>query len=765
MARLPSTRIIRQLLPISVLGFGTSIVLFLVVSHLESASREARFRQLADQRLVAVRANVDIALNAVDMVVGHYTATPPEATDAVGFRRMVETTLGRHGFIQALSWDPRVTPDTLGHYLDLARREGRKDFSIFERDKDGNAVPVGNRPEYIPVYYIEPHKTNEKAAGFDLASHPVRRVALDQARDSGAAVATGRITLVQETGRQFGILVLAPVFRNGRGADAESNRTALLGYVSGVFRLGDLLASSVAAEEAGRSSQLVDLHLFDLSAPVESRLLAPSSSSREPDELRAGIHVAESFDVAGRNWLLVATPGHAFAEESRPLASYGMLAVALLATVFYLFYLKAGIDRAEAALGFARDMEDARRRLADAQRIAQLSHLEYEASTGHLMLGEGAALMLGLPEDMAGGAIHQVFAKVDPDMRRTLAEAFGRLDREPLDIEFRVGEEGRAVHALGRLPATGSGILISLQDVTARRAAERERAAMIERMAEAGRMESLGTLAGGIAHEINTPTQYVGDNIAFMKGGIASLLDIADAALKAHRNGGGWEEVVARVRDCDLEFLQSELPAAADQARDGTERIAHIVQAIKEFSYPSSKTPKRFDLNHMIEVATTVTRNQWKYVAELGLDLDPALPQIEAIEGEINQVLVNLIVNAAHAVAPAGEFRGDERNGRITISTRTVPDGVEIKVADNGVGISEANLRHIFELFFTTKPPGQGTGQGLAITQAIIRRHGGTIAVDSEPGKGAVFRIVLPVTAMPVTAQAGRQGTDAASGG
>lgn len=743
-----STRVLRQLLPLLLLGLGVSAALFLVVRHLERSAIEARFRQLADSRIVAVRANVDIALNAVDMVVGHYTATPPMATDAEGFRRMVQTALDKHGFIQALSWDPRVTPETLPVYLRLARREKRDGFSIFERDAAGNAVPVAHRPEYIPVYYIEPRKGNEKAEGFDLASHPVRRAALSAARDAGRPVVTGRITLVQETGEQYGVLVLAPVFEGGAGPDMERNRRNLLGYVSGVFRLGDLVASSETA--ADRGTRLVDMHLFDMSAPPDSTLLEPKGDTSTPAELQAGPHVRQSFEVAGRTWMLVATPSAAFIEGNRPFLSYASLAMGLMATLFYLVYLRSGVERAEAALRFARDMQQAKRKLSAAQAIANLGHLEYNPADGSLAVGEGAAAMLDLPDGTRGGSIDEVFAAVEPGIRRRLGDAFPRLTREPLDVEFTIGETGRIVHALGRVPtADGEPALVSLQDVTARRGAEKERATMIERMAEVGRMEALGTLAGGIAHEINTPTQYVGDNVAFMKEGIVSLLGIAGAARDALRDGGGWDEVAGRLDACDLDFLAEELPAAADQARDGTERIAHIVQAIKEFSYPSSKTPKRFDLNHMIEVAGTVTRNQWKYVAELDLDLDPALPPVCAIEGEINQVLVNLIVNAAQAVAakvgPDGGQDGGQGLGHIRISTRQVPAGVELAVSDDGIGIPRENLRRIFELFFTTKPPGQGTGQGLSITHSIIHRHGGSIAVDSEPGQGATFRVVLPL--------------------
>lgn len=217
------------------------------------------------------------------------------------------------------------------------------------------------------------------------------------------------------------------------------------------------------------------------------------------------------------------------------------------------------------------------------------------------------------------------------------------------------------------------------------------------------------------AYEDRTPVQYVGDNIVFMKEGIASLLD--------------------------LDFLEAELPAAATQALDGTGHIAKIVQAIKAFSYPSSKSAHPIDLNHMIDVVSMVTRNQWKYVAQMECDLAPDLPKVLAVGGEINQVLVNLVVNAAQAIAE----KGDLSPGRITVRTRNLGQEVELTVADTGSGIPPGNLKQVFEMFFTTKAPGKGTGQGLAISRAIIHRHGGQISVESEPGSGACFHIRLPL--------------------
>ena len=263
----------------------------------------------------------------------------------------------------------------------------------------------------------------------------------------------------------------------------------------------------------------------------------------------------------------------------------------------------------------------------------------------------------------------------------------------------------------------------------------------IERIVEDNRLETLGTLASGIAHEINNPAQYVGDNLVFIRGAIARLLDFATEVQRTAQDGRDWAWVPARLGEIKLDFLRQELPAAASQAIDGIERIGTIAQAVRDFCYPARPLPSPFDLNHLIETTAAITRTQWKPVAALDLDLDPDLPAITGVEGEIAQVLANLIINAAHAIAELRQTAA----GRVTLASRRQGDRVEIVVADTGRGIDPVDIPRIFELFYTTKPPGLGTGQGLAISHAIVTRHGGSIGVDSSPGAGARFRISLPI--------------------
>ena len=266
-------------------------------------------------------------------------------------------------------------------------------------------------------------------------------------------------------------------------------------------------------------------------------------------------------------------------------------------------------------------------------------------------------------------------------------------------------------------------------------------------------MESIGQLAAGIAHEINTPIQYVGDNIRFLRDAFNDCQAFA-AAIPTFfddlQTGQPLESVCMKFQEArekaDLEFLTREIPAALEQSLEGVGRVARIVHAMKEFSHPEVDEKLPADLNRAIESTVMVSRNEWKYVAELSTDLDPELPPLPCYVGHFNQVMLNLIVNAAHAIAErVGD--GSSGKGKITISTRRRDDWAEIRVQDNGAGISSAVRHRIFEPFFTTKEVGKGTGQGLSSCHTIIeRKHGGHIDFESEPGQGTVFKILLPLS-------------------
>jgi signal transduction histidine kinase len=207
------------------------------------------------------------------------------------------------------------------------------------------------------------------------------------------------------------------------------------------------------------------------------------------------------------------------------------------------------------------------------------------------------------------------------------------------------------------------------------------------------------------------------------------------------------DELDRLAADVDLGFLMTEIPKAIEQSLEGLNRVAEIVRAMKQFSHPDQDEPELADLNRAIENTVTVARNEWKYVADVELDLDPELPAVPCRAGRFNQVILNLIVNAAQAI---GELVGDgaQERGKIHIMTRRGQGYVEIRVADTGTGIPARIRSRIFDPFFTTKQVGKGTGQGLAITHNIVvEQHGGSIEFETEEGKGTTFILRLPLQA------------------
>jgi len=286
-------------------------------------------------------------------------------------------------------------------------------------------------------------------------------------------------------------------------------------------------------------------------------------------------------------------------------------------------------------------------------------------------------------------------------------------------------------------------LTVMIRDVTERRRLEGERT-------QAQKLESIGRLAAGVAHEINTPIQYIGDNAKFLERAFLDLAPFVDSHLRienALRNSPEPElaEELARVFvEADIDYLRVEVPKAIAQLSEGVQQVARIVRAMKEFSHRGPAEKTSVHLNHAIESTILISRNEWKYVADMATDFDPDLPPVPCMAGEINQVVLNLIVNAAHAIADVVKDSGQK--GSIHISTRRTAAWAEIRVRDSGTGIPEAVQSKVFDPFFTTKEVGKGSGQGLSIAHSVIvQKHGGRLSFDTQRGTGTTFLIQLPL--------------------
>jgi PAS domain S-box-containing protein len=296
------------------------------------------------------------------------------------------------------------------------------------------------------------------------------------------------------------------------------------------------------------------------------------------------------------------------------------------------------------------------------------------------------------------------------------------------------------------------GMLFIITDMSIHEKEENEKKQLQLQLTQSQKLESIGQLAAGIAHEINTPTQFVGDNTNFLKDsfqGIVKILDAHQELLEKQKEDKSNSELIAKIEKLieeeDIEYLKEEIPEALDQSLNGIKRISDIVLAMKEFSHPSADEKKAVDINKAIENTLTVSRNEWKYVADLETEYSDQSPMVNCLPGELNQVFLNMFVNAAHSIADANKEKSSSK-GVLKVKTERSDTYFKISISDTGTGIPEEIRPRIFDMFFTTKGVGKGTGQGLALAyDVIVNKHGGRLTFDSEVGKGTTFHIELPL--------------------
>ncbi|MCG7975644.1 MAG: ATP-binding protein [Candidatus Thiodiazotropha taylori] len=399
-----------------------------------------------------------------------------------------------------------------------------------------------------------------------------------------------------------------------------------------------------------------------------------------------------------------------------------------------------------------------------------LSDVTNSMSEGFVVLDNGGVVKYANPEsarligwtknEMLGKQFSQiVYGEKKPAKEKnvktivmdTLKDGVIRADNDDL-FTHKSGHEIDIVFSVSPMLQSGDEkrVVLTFSDISERKRADRERMDLERQLNQTHKMEAVGQLAGGIAHEINTPIQYIGDNLKFIKESqqdMQNLLqDYADLSSKAKQQPelqAELEKIDETIEEIDLGYLTEETTNAIDQSITGASQVARIVLAMKEFAHPGGKDMALADLNRIVSNAVAVCKNEWKYVADTQLQLSDNLPDVKCLAGEVSQVVLNIIVNAAHAIEAAKR----EEKGTITITTELKDEQVEIRVSDTGTGIPEEAQEYVFNPFFTTKDVGRGTGQGLAIAQDIIvGKHQGELLFETEQGVGTTFIIRLPLT-------------------
>jgi PAS domain S-box-containing protein len=508
-------------------------------------------------------------------------------------------------------------------------------------------------------------------------------------------------------------------------------RYAALADLTGA-RASALDSAAISADEAGADEAAQRLSRLSALGPPVARLVAQLNDevTTEMADLSDGrLALAQAEDsaavgptyralgalVAKDDALLDAAAARAQHQGTAEVVAVVVLSAALVAGVLSAF-----------------ETSRRRRATADAQAAARRGFEAMVASGSDLLVvtdGDGTATyvspsarrLLGLePGTITGTPFEDLF---HPDDRSLLA--LGRAG--PLDVRARRADGSwcamnATVSELLGVPGV-AGTLWALRDVTAQMALEAQ-------LRHAQKMESVGQLAAGIAHEINSPVQFIGDNVRFMAEAFATF--------------SAW----APADDAEAGYFLAEVPKATAQALDGIDRVARIVRAMRYFGHPGNEEKAPVDLNEVVRNTLVVAASELKHVADVSADL-VELPTLWGHRGDINQVLLNLVVNAAHAIADKVGDSGER--GVVAVRTWHDDDSAFVSVTDTGMGIPREVARRVFEPFFTTKEPGKGTGQGLAIAYSLVKdRHGGDISFDTVEGTGTTFTVRLPVGTGPV---------------
>lgn len=356
--------------------------------------------------------------------------------------------------------------------------------------------------------------------------------------------------------------------------------------------------------------------------------------------------------------------------------------------------------------------------------------------------------LVGVP---AGGLVGRTVRELLPDIAPFGLEAYARVTRtgEPAQFESHARGLGKFLRVAAFRPAPGH-FACTVADITAQRQAEEEQGRLEEQLRQAQKLEAVGQLASGIAHEINTPAQFVGDNLQFL----STVLRPAMALIAAYREGSAAlppspatdalrARLAAREAAVDIDFLLENVPAALAAAGDGVARISTIVSAMREFAHPDRVAMEPADINRALETTLTVARNTYKHVADIETEFGE-LPPVVCHVGELNQVFLNLLVNAARAIADLVADTG--ARGLIRLRTTHEGDHVRVDITDSGIGMPAEIRARVFDPFFTTRTVGQGSGQGLAVAYAIVtRKHGGQLSCVSEVGRGSTFSLRLAI--------------------
>ena len=640
-----------------------------------------------------------------------------------------------------------LTPEEKTPHIHKIRSQGFPEYRI---------TPEGERPVYIPVTYLEPlNASNLLAIGFDMYSESNRLAAMNQAKNSGeASLATGVILLQEtETIKPYGLLMYLPVYKQGfPTVTREQRRSAIKGFIYSPIRLKEFVYGTL-----GKLPTDIAFEIFD-GTTTQSEKLRFSSLVHEktllPASYRPSLASSRTIELYGRTWTFVFKSLPSFDRAFNKITSYailitGILISLLLSGIAYMLQTTS-VKAQELAQGMTQELRESE------EKLRLILHTVGEAIYGIDMAGRctfanpTCLRLLGYQaEEILGKQMHKLVHHSHADgtpypgheclIFNTLITNIGcHVDRE---VYWR-GDGTNFPVEYWSIPQEKDGevvgAVVTFLDITDRinkEAAQRKQETIL---IQKEKMASLGQLAAGVAHEINNPMGFVAINLSVMSQYFDRIIcydrticEQFGALPKATR-----DSIEASRASLDLNYILTDGVDLLNASRRGVERVKKIVGDLKTFARNKPEDNELTDLNSCMESALTIVYNELKYVATINKKYGS--PQkFLCNPDQMSQVFLNLLVNAAHAIVPPGE---------IVLSSWHDDTYVYAAISDTGTGIPEAIRDRLFEPFFTTKEVGKGTGLGLSVSYEIIKKHNGTIQVDSQIGVGTTFTVILPRT-------------------
>jgi two-component system, cell cycle sensor histidine kinase and response regulator CckA len=702
---------------LGLLGCVLSLAIFQHLRMREDRVINIEFGHRTFERAMALQREFDAASLILDSLVAFHTSS--EGISRLDFESFAETMLKRHSSVQALGYNPLLTLEERAAFEASVQAQGFPSFRITELSSKGIIIPAADRPEYVVVKYIVPFVSNEKAFGFDIYSESVRREALDRARTSKHISATGPIKLVQESGSQMGFLLLSPVY---------DTQQELQGFMVGAFRVEDLMTAAMKHFNA------LDIELELLDECGDEPLTLYRTPEEEvgpymPDFDR--ISLKEVIQLGGRDWVLRTRPLAAFSDGYRTRAPL----VALLGGFILTILLVAFIQRLMSFNIRIQESEEKFRQMAEnIHEVFWMVDMSTTSTTSVLYVSPAYERIFGRTTD-------EIYARTD-----VLFDCIHQEDRDIMRQNLDQMRAGKQVHSQYRIirpdgsirwlrdrgfpiigPDGPTGRVVGLaEDITMRRQLETERDQLQAKIQQAQKMEGLGVLAGGMAHDYN--------NL------LTAILGHAELLLT------------------DLPEDSPYRPDVVQIARAG-ERAADLTYQMLAYSGQGHFFKRHVLLSDIVTSMKSLITSSVSNKAQLKYELAENIPTMKGDANQLRQALLNLTINAAESVEGlGGEIRvitGCMDADRDYLSTslfdhELLPGKhIFVEIADDGSGMDAETLERIFDPFFSTRFVGRGLG--LPVVVGIVRGHRGAIFIQTEPGEGTRIRLMFPIEVSLVT--------------